>query len=285
MTYNFTLIYPQDRKKITVRQLLKELLIPRKWQHLLRITKTVIVNNSYRNFNEMILPGDKISFEINFTESNQQTYPASGKSPSVIYEDSDVLVINKEKGQKTHPNLNETNTALNDCATYLGSSPYIVHRLDMLTGGLLLVAKNPAVVPILNRELTSKIFHREYLATVDNSNKLEKSGTISFPIGQDPDDQRKRMVRDDGLKAVTHYEIIQNNPDNTALVKVALETGRTHQIRVHLAAIGCPIVGDPLYNPNFQENEELQLLAYQMSFIKPFSFERVYVRLPESFRY
>ena len=133
--------------------------------------------------------------------------------------------------------------------------------------------------------MTSKIFHREYLATVDNSNKLEKSGTISFPIGQDPDDQRKRMVRDDGLKAVTHYEIIQNNPDNTALVKVALETGRTHQIRVHLAAIGCPIVGDPLYNPNFQENEELQLLAYQMSFIKPFSFERVYVSLPESFRY
>lgn len=279
MMYNFTLIYPKKRKPATVRQLLKELLIPRKWQHLLRIKKAVTVNGKYRNFNEKIYPDEKIDFHLDFVESQQQNYPASGNLPEVIYEDQNILVINKIKGQKTHPNLNETDTALNDCASYLGKSPYIVHRLDMLTGGLLLVAKNPAVVPILNRELTCKVFHREYLAKVDFSKNLASKGTISLPIGQDPNDQRKRMVAKNGLKAVTHYQVLEHN-DDVALLKISLETGRTHQIRVHLAAIGAPIIGDPLYNPNYQDEQELQLTAYQLSFIEPFSFTRKTVRLP-----
>lgn len=282
MTYNFTLIYPKKLKAVTVRDLLKKLLIPRKWQHLLRVKKQVTVNDKYLNFNQLVNPGDKISLKLDFVESNQQIYPASGKLPDIIYEDKNVLVINKKKGQKTHPNLHETNTALNDCASYLGKSPYIVHRLDMLTGGLLLVAKNPAVVPILNRELTSKIFHREYLAQVNLNKKISKSGTINLPIGQDPADQRKRMVTSDGLKAITHYEIIkQDEATKTALLKISLETGRTHQIRVHLAAIGAPIIDDPLYNPNCLPGQKLQLTAYQMSFIEPFSFSIKTVRLPK----
>ena len=195
----------------------------------------------------MVKPGDKIDIVLDQIDSMQQTYPASRRMPDVIYEDDNLLIINKKKGQKTHPNLNETDTALNDCATYLGSSPYIVHRLDMLTGGLLLVAKNPAVVPILNRELTTKTFHREYLAKVIHADKLKKNGTIDLPIGQDPDDQRKRMVNKTGLHAVTHYELLKKYSDNTALVKLTLETGRTHQIRVHMAYIGHPLLGDPKY--------------------------------------
>lgn len=280
MVYHFTLFYPKNLDPLPVSEVLRKLLIPRKWRHYLRIEHNVTINGTYRHFNEMVFPGDKISIKLDHIDSLQQTYPASGNLPTVVYEDSNVLVINKKKGQKTHPNLNETDTALNDCATYLGSSPYIVHRLDMLTGGLLLVAKNPAVVPILNRELTTKIFHREYLAEVNNVDKLNQKGTINFPIGQDPNDQRKRMVRDDGLKAVTHYEVLKVNPNNTGIVKLTLETGRTHQIRVHLAASGCPIVGDPLYNPDFHEKDHLQLTAYQMSFIEPFDFKEVKVKLP-----
>lgn len=280
MVYNFTLFYPKNLDPLPVNEVLRKLLIPRKWRHYLRIEQNVTINGKYRYFNELVKPGDRINIKLDQIDSMQQIYPASGRMPDVIYEDDNLLIINKKKEQKTHPNLNETDTALNDCATYLGSSPYIVHRLDMLTGGLLLVAKNPAVVPILNRELTTKTFHREYLAKVIHADKLKDTGTIDFPIGQDPDDQRKRMVRSDGLHAVTHYELLKKYSDNTALVKLTLETGRTHQIRVHLAAIGCPIIGDPLYNPNLAD-ENLALDAYEISLIKPFSFEKLHAKLPD----
>lgn len=278
MNYNFTLFYPKDKPAQSVSDTLRELLIPRKWRHYLRTEQKVKINGKYRYFNQLVKAGDKINLQLDFIESHQQAYPKSGKNPIVVYEDQNLLIINKPKGQKTHPNLFETNTALNDCATYLDYSPFIVHRLDMLTSGLLLVAKNPAVVPILNRELTSKIFKRNYLATVNHPENLNESGTITAPIGQDPNDQRKRIITPDGLHAVTHYQIIQRNTD-TAKIKVNLETGRTHQIRVHLTSLGAPIVGDPLYNPEFNAKDNLQLEAVEMQLIKPYSFEKLNVKL------
>lgn len=277
-TYHYSLIYPKDYSQTSVDKLMRKLLIPRKWRHFLRTENKILVNGKYLPLNFLVKAGDKIDIYLDQVESEQQTYPASGKLPEIIYEDSDVLVINKPAGQKTHPNLNETNTALNDCATYLGYSPYIVHRLDMLTNGLLLVAKNPAVVPILNRQLTNKTLHREYLAWVNKSSKLKQSGTISFPIGHDPNDQRKRMVHPAGQKAITHYEIVKEY-ENKVLVKLTLETGRTHQIRVHLAALNVPIIGDPLYNSNYHDGEKLQLTAYQLTFMRPFKFESKTVKL------
>ncbi|EEJ72790.1 RluA family pseudouridine synthase [Lactobacillus ultunensis] len=281
MVYHFTLFYPKNLDPLPVNEVLRKLLIPRKWRHYLRIEQNIKINGQYRYFNMKVFPNEQIDIYLDQVESDQQNYPASGNLPDVVYEDKNLLIINKKKGQKTHPNLNETNTALNDCATYLGSSPYIVHRLDMLTGGLLLVAKNPAVVPILNRELTTKIFHRNYLAKVDHAENLKDTGTINVPIGHDPTDQRKRMVRNDGQKAITHYQILERNNNGSAIVQLTLETGRTHQIRVHLAYLGAPIIGDPLYNPNFT-GEELALDAYEISLIKPFSFERLNVKLPQN---
>lgn len=284
MNYHFSLIYP-DREATSVSDLLRELLVPRKWRHFLRIEKKVLVNGQYLNFNELVKPGDTVTLDLNQVESLQGEYPASGSMPDIVYEDDNILVINKPKGQKTHPNQGENGTALNDCATYLGYSPYIVHRLDMLTGGLLLVAKNPAVVPILNRQLISKTLKRDYVAEVDLLSPLNvgAAGTISLKVGQDPDDQRKRMVREDGLRAVTHYQVLAvDEAKRRARVALSLETGRTHQIRVHLAASGWPIVGDPLYNPLAAgSDEELQLTAWRLSFTKPFSFDRVTVVLPD----
>jgi 23S rRNA pseudouridine1911/1915/1917 synthase len=280
MSYYFTLTYPQNLAPCSIGDLLCKLLIPRKWRHYLRIEQKILINKRYRPFNQLIYPGEIIEITLNHVDSAQGNYVSSGVWPDIIYEDKDLLVINKPAGQKTHPNLTETDTALNDCATYLRHTPFIVHRLDMLTSGLLLIAKNAAVVPILNRQLTTKTFHREYLAVVNNSANLKDVGTIDLPIGRDPHDQRKRMVRSDGLQSITHYQVISRT-QTTALIKLSLATGRTHQIRVHLAALNSPILGDPLYNNKFSEGEFLHLTAYQMSFYRPFSFEQVSIKLPE----
>ena len=282
MSYYFTFNFPQNLKPCSVNDLLRLLLIPRKWRHYLRTERQILINGTYHYFNQMVFPDDKIELWLNHIESSQNTYPPSGQMPEVIYEDQNLLIINKPAGQKTHPNLSETNTALNDCATYLGYSPFIVHRLDMLTSGLLLVAKNPAVVPILNRQLSSKIFHREYLAVVNMTKPIADTGIINLPLGRNPLDKRKREIVADGLNAITHYQILKCFSNNTALIQLDLETGRTHQIRVHLAAIGCPIVGDPLYNPNFVNKEYLHLTAYQVSLLLPFSFKELKVNLPKA---
>lgn len=275
--YIFNFTYPNNCDPMTVGDLMRKLYLPRKWRHFLRSENRILVNGKYLPLNFLVYPEDQIKISLDHVESNQHPYQPSGNLPQVIYEDQNILVINKPSGQKTHPNLNEHNTALNDIATYLGSSPFIVHRLDMLTNGLLLVAKNPAVVPLLNRQLTNKTLHREYIATVTNPDNLANHGTLTFPIGHDPDDQRKRKVTKDGLKSITHYQVLERFKDS-AKVKVSLETGRTHQIRVHLAHIGSPIIGDPLYNPTFS-GEKLQLTAYQLTFIKPFSFSKQTVQL------
>lgn len=277
-TYNFINKYP-DKSPISVNDMLRKLLIPRKWRHFLRIEKNILINRQYRNFNELVYPNDLYSISLTHVENQQHPILPSGHLPQIIYEDKNILVINKPSKQKTHPNLFETNTAMNDVTTYLGYTPYIIHRLDMLTNGLLLFAKNPAVVPILNRQLTTKTMQRNYYATVKLKDIAQK-GTISSPIAQDPTDQRKRIIADNGLKAVTHYEVIGRDlSKNTMVLKLTLETGRTHQIRVHLASINLPIIGDPLYNPNFN-GEPLALIAYEMTLIKPFTFEKLTVTLP-----
>lgn len=281
MSYYFTFNFPENLNPCSVNDLLRQLLIPRKWRHFLRVERKVLINGSYYHFNQKVSPNDKVELWLDHVESKQHIYPESGKIPEVIYENDSLLIINKPAGQKTHPNLKEANTALNDCATYLGFSPFIVHRLDMLTSGLLLVAKNPAVVPILNRELTAKIFHREYLAVINVNEPIANRGTIDLPVGQDPLDQRKRKVTGTGIKSITHYQIVKYFDNNTALVKLELETGRTHQIRVHLAAIDCPIVGDPLYNPYFKNEQFLHLTAYQISLQKPFTLDKLKVKLPD----
>lgn len=153
----------------------------------------------------------------------------------------------------------------------------------MLTNGLLLVAKNPAVVPILNKQLIDKTLSRSYFAWIEATNDISDNGTINLPIGDDPLDMRKRMVRADGLKAITHYQVVKKI-GSKILVKLQLETGRTHQIRVHLAAIGHPIIGDPLYNSNYQAGEKLQLTAYKLVFQKPFSFDKEEVLLDKKFK-
>lgn len=287
LTHHFTLIYPKSQPPQSVRQVMHALYIPKKMQHQLRISQSILVNQAYRSMNELVLPGDQLDFYFPNSGNQHQQYLASSHLPEIIYEDANLLIINKPAGQKSHPNRpDENTTALNDATYYLKSqqqAPYMVHRLDMLTQGLLLIAKNPFVVPLLNRQLVDKTFARFYHAITSFRPEVPAIGTITFPLASDPTDKRKMQITDNGLSAQTHYQVVAHQ-NNLALIDLALATGRTHQLRVHLAAIGLPILFDPLYHPDYQENQlnNLQLQAYKLQVTKPFSFTKLTVALPLS---
>lgn len=172
----------------------------------------------------------------------------------IVYEDNDVLVVNKPQGMVVHPAAGHPDGTLVNAILYhtnIQSSdkirPGIVHRIDKDTSGLLMVAKNQLAQESLSKQLKEKSNLREYLAIV-HGNFAEKTGTIDAPIARDPKNRKRQAVVEDGKHAVTHFEVVENLP-GYALLKCRLETGRTHQIRVHMKYIGHPVAGDPLYGP------------------------------------
>ncbi|WP_230913860.1 RluA family pseudouridine synthase [Agrilactobacillus fermenti] len=270
----------------SVRALLKAWYIPRKWQHELRVNKAVLINGQYQNFNLAVKPDSQVTLNFKNISSNQQNYPAAFRHDlAIFYEDRDLIVINKPAGLKTHPNQpNETNTLINYVAGYLApkrQQPYILHRLDMLTSGLIIFAKNPLVVPLMNAMLRDKVIQRHYLAIVRNSFTLKDQGMIDLPIDFDPKDQRKRRVASTGLPAITNYKTLKRQ-QGLALVQLTLATGRTHQIRVHLNALNAPIVNDPLYDALTPENttDRLMLFAQEINLQRPFSYNKIVIQAP-----
>ncbi|MBQ3889557.1 MAG: RluA family pseudouridine synthase [Clostridia bacterium] len=174
----------------------------------------------------------------------------------VVYEDNDLLVVNKPKGMVVHPAAgNPDNTLVNALLAHCGDSlsgingvirPGIVHRIDKDTSGLLVVAKNDAAHRGLAKQIKDHSFTREYRAVVVG-NLRDDSGTIDAPIGRDPKNRKKQAVTDKNSRpAVTHFTVVERYPGYT-YVRVQLETGRTHQIRVHMAHIGHPVAGDTVY--------------------------------------
>lgn len=240
---------------ISLRNLLEDnWLLPRRIVHYLRIRENVLVNGSYLTMNSPVNNGDKIEMRFVGDEfrTNESRYLIDNhQSIQVLFENRDLMVVNKPAGIKTHPNWQgETGTLMNFAAAYLSQSnqvPYMVHRIDQQTSGAVIIAKNPVVVPILDRLISSKQIKRQYLAITDGT-LPQNAGVISAPIGRDPDDKRKRKVNGDTpQQALTEYKVISQARQH-ALVRLNLQTGRTHQIRVHLKSLGAPIVGDPLYN-------------------------------------
>lgn len=169
---------------------------------------------------------------------------------AIIHEDEDLLVINKPAGLVVHPAAGHADGTLQNALLYhdekLANVPRagIVHRLDKDTSGLLVVAKNLIAHKSLIQQLQERSVHREYLAVVNGV--LTAGGTVDEPIGRDSRDRKRMAVRDSGKEAITHYRVEQRYRAHT-LVRVNLETGRTHQIRVHMAYIHHGLVGDPLY--------------------------------------
>ncbi|MDX9917042.1 MAG: RluA family pseudouridine synthase [Gudongella sp.] len=197
---------------------------------------------------------------------------------NIVYQDESLAVINKPQGMVVHPAPgNYDGTLVNALLYHLDNlssingviRPGIVHRLDKDTSGLLVVAKNDLAHRILSDNLKRHEITREYIALLNGKLKEDK-GTLNFPIGRDPRNRKKMaVVTQNGKEAVTHYEVIKQY-ERYVLTQIRLETGRTHQIRVHFSNIGHPVVGDPLYSTGTNEFGALQLLhAAKIAFIHP----------------
>ncbi len=268
-----------NQKPCSLRNLLhRQWLLPDRLIHYLRRRQHVLVNGSYQPVNELVQAGDRVDMFFNGDEvrtpAANRYVPTVDPHLEVLFENRDLLVVNKPRGQKSHPNIaGETRTVMNDVAGYLAGSndgAYMVHRLDLQTSGAMIVAKNPVVVPILNRLIADGQIHREYVAVVEG--RLEGDGCWDWPIGRDPEDPRWRTVN--GLHAQparTYYHSLAAG-DQRSLVHLRLATGRTHQLRVHLAHSGHPIVGDPIYNRD--SDEQMLLHGTCQRLVLPFTFQK-----------
>lgn len=219
------------------------------WIHQAEIT----VNDKQPKPRDRVVGGETIV--IKGTLKTQPTFAAQPIDLDVIYEDEALLVINKPVGMVVHPAAgNPNNTLLNALlhhAPTLQSLPRagIIHRLDKDTSGLLIVAKTPAALLRLTKQMKARRITRIYQAVV--TGVMTSGGTIDEPIGRHPIQRKRMTVTETGKPSVTHYRIIERFRFHT-LIKVQLETGRTHQIRVHMAHIRYPILGDALYGGRLQ---------------------------------
>ncbi len=235
--------------------------------------------------------------ELTIPEPQQLIIEPENIPLDIVYEDDDVLVVNKPKGMVVHPAVgNYTGTLVNaimfHCADRLSSingvvRPGIVHRIDKDTSGLLMIAKNNKAHESLSAQLAEHSITRRYKALVYN-NFAEDEGTVDAPIGRDPKNRlRQAVTQQNSKRAVTHWKVAERFGKYT-LIEARLETGRTHQIRVHMAYIKHPLVGDPLYGPSKQAiAADGQLLhAEVLGFVHPRTGEYMeFTRpLPEDFQ-
>ena len=194
----------------------------------------------------------------------------------IVYEDDDVIVVNKANGVVVHPGAgNHSGTLVNGLLYHTKLSdlngdvrPGIVHRIDAYTTGLLMIAKNNKAHEILAKELAEKKTYRKYVALVWGVIDSD-TGEIDAPIGRSKSDRKKMAVRADGKEAITYFKVLKRF-DKATLIELRLETGRTHQIRVHMNYIGHPVVNDPVYgNRKLFDNTGQCLHAKELGFIHP----------------
>lgn len=238
--------------------------------------ENVLVNGKKIKSSYSLKIGDIVTIEEPFIE----TLSASPEKMDldIVYEDDDIIVVNKKNGIVVHPAVGNNHGTLVNGLVYHSKElsdlngefrPGIVHRIDAYTTGLLVVAKNNKAHEALAHQLEEKTTHRKYVALVWGVINND-TGTIDAPIGRDENDRKKMTVTANNSKhAVTHFKVLERYKDAT-LIELQLETGRTHQIRVHMKYIGYPIVNDPVYGNKKLIDETGQCLhAKELGFIHP----------------
>ena len=268
-----------DSKYENVKQVLKiEFGISDRLLLRLKNNKKIFVNDNIAFVNDKVKLNDTISVLIDFEEDNSNIVPTK-MDLNIVYEDDFMLILNKPAGIAIHPSCMHFDTSLSNGVKYYFDSINLkkkirpINRLDKDTSGLVIFAKNEYIQECLVSQIKNKLFKKEYLAILNGTLETNK-GTINAPIARENDSIIKRCVRDDGDISITHYEVIKNLDNNLCLVRFMLETGRTHQIRVHSAYIGHPIVGDTLYWVSSNLISRQALHSYKLEFIHPISKEK-----------
>lgn len=267
---------------LTVRDFLKVHHISARQVQKLTRSKGILLNGRPAFLKATLRAGDII--KIKQTAPQESNIQAEILPIEVLYEDDCLIALNKPPRQLVHPTgRTMSGTLSNALAYYLKQNGkpvcfHPIHRLDRDTSGCVLFAKSSEVQRKLEKQRDDHTLSRTYKALVAGI-PTETEGTIRLPIGAHPILANRRAIRDDGDPAVTHYRTITAY-DNAALVELTLETGRTHQIRLHLAAIDLPILGDNMYGKRSALIKRQALHAVQTSFIHPITNERITIKAP-----
>lgn len=238
--------------------------------------------------------GDEI--DVNIPEAKEIGLKPENIELEIVYEDNDIIVVNKPKGLVVHPaNGNPDGTLVNaimaickDSLSGIGGEirPGIVHRLDKDTSGLIIVAKNDQAHINMSKEIKDRQVKKIYIALV-RGRVAENEATINMPIGRSTKDRKKMAVRKDGKEAITHFKVLKRYKNYT-LLEIKIDTGRTHQIRVHMAEIGHPVVGDMVYSNGKNEFDvKGQMLhAKSLDFKHPITGKEMHLEaeVPEYFK-
>ena len=255
--------------------------------------KKVTVNRSFLDTRNVPNIGDKIIIDFSYEEDNSNIVPKE-MNLDILYEDEWMLVINKPSGIAVHPSILHFNDSLSNGVRFyfdkIGLKKKIrpVNRLDLNTSGVIIFAKCEYIQEELSKQMQKNIFKKEYLCIVNgifpNDKKL---GTINLPIARKNGSIIERCISEDGQNSITHYEVLKEFKDkNYSLVKCLLETGRTHQIRVHMKELLHPLLGDTLYGTSSNLINRQALHSYLVSFIHPVTKKemKIVAKLPKDMR-
>lgn len=278
----------------TVLQFLKKHLYTDK--AIIALKKTpegILLNGTWAYVNQKISSGDILVVKIMETDSSEKIVPEN-PDIDIVYEDEDILVVNKPAKMPVHPSQNHyTGTLANAIAGYFASQdkPFVfrcVNRLDRDTTGLTILCKHQLAGGILSNMVSERLVKRTYLAICTDDGTLPEQGTVDAPIARKEGSTIERIVDfENGECAVTHYKRIFHHTEKAiSLIQLQLETGRTHQIRVHMSSIGHPLIGDDLYGGDCTLIQRQALHSFSLRFVHPITLMEMYFEqdLPEDMK-